>query len=153
MTVTVEPDSPLIRQGRQVQGSLSVFVRLSANSQESRFFGVLDRKFSDLLITDKAEPLVAQTKIWEEDICHQRRGIPKVTVIGVKGGFGQGNEQIEIGSANRRIGLRVPADELMPGIKLPSDADDLGSYYAFRAQTRFSRLNVDLKIYAFGCSL
>lgn len=153
MTVSAEPDSPLIKRGHQVRGWLSIIVRLSANSRESRFFGVLDREFSDVLITEKAEPLVSQTKIWEEDICHQRRGIPKVTVVGVKGRFEQENEKIEIGSANRRIGIRVPADELTPGIKLLSDADDLGSFYAFRAQTRLSRLNVDLKIYAFGCPL
>ena len=105
-----------------------------------------------MLISAKA-PLVAQTTIWQQDKCHQRRGLPKVTVTLLKGTFGEGDARLGIESRMRQIGLHVPSDELTPGIKLPAGVDDIGAFYAFRAHSRESRLDVDLKIYAFGCRL
>jgi hypothetical protein len=151
--VGIEPGSSLIRPSRVLKGTLTLFVRLSANSRESRYFGVLSPTFSDIVVSDKKAGLVAQSKVWEEDTCHQRRGLPKVTVTQVTGSFGAGQEKLEVSSAVRRIGVNVPPDELTPGIKLPDGRDDVGVYYAFRAHTRDSRINVDLKIYAFDCVL
>lgn len=151
--VSIEPGSSLIRPLRELKGTLTFFLRLSANSRESRFFGVLSPTFSDIVVSDKISGLVPQTKVWEEDICHQRRGLPKVTVIQIQGSFGAEQEKMDVMSAVRRIGLHVPPDELTPGIKLPDGRDDVGLYYALRAHTRDSRINVDLKIYAFDCHL
>lgn len=150
--VSAEPDAPILAHLRRAKGSLSFTVRLSANSKESRFFGMLRPSFADLVMPAKAgEPLVEQTKIWEEQACHQRRGLPKVTVTQLAGSFGEGSERIEIAAINRHIGLLVPPDELTPGIKLEPASDDAGSFFAFRAQSRHSRLNVDLKIYPIDC--
>jgi hypothetical protein len=77
--------------------------------------------------------------------------MPKVTVTQLGGHFGEGERRIEISGINRHIGLLVPPDELTPGIKLEPGSDDLGLFYGFRAQTRVSRLNVDLKIYPIDC--
>lgn len=153
VVVSAEPDAPILRL-RGARGELAFTVRLSANSKESRFFGMLHPSFPDLVIPDKTDkPLVQQTKVWEEDVCHQRRGLPKVTVTRLAGRFGEGEGRIEIAGINRHIGLLVPPDELTPGIKLESGSDDQGSFFAFRAQTRHSRLNVDLKIYPIDCFL
>ncbi|WP_439358123.1 hypothetical protein [Bradyrhizobium sp. DASA03007] len=152
--VSAEPDAPILSRLRGEKGELSFTVRLSANSKESRFFGMLHPSFPEIVVPDgSGKPLVQQTKLWEEDVCHQRRGLPKVTVTRLEGRFGEGEGRIEISAINRHIGLLVPPDELTPGIKLEPGSDSFGLFYAFRAQTRNSRLNVDLKIYPIDCFL
>lgn len=152
--VSAEPDAPIFQRLRGAKGELSFTVRLSANSTESKFFGMLRPSFPDIVVPDgPGKPLVQQTKLWEEDICHQRRGMPKVTVTQLGGHFAEGEGRIEISAINRHIGLLVPPDELTPGIKLDQGSDSFGVFYAFRAQSRNSRLNVDLKIYPIDCSL
>ncbi|MCK1536086.1 hypothetical protein IVB06_13175 [Bradyrhizobium sp. 171] len=154
VVVSAEPDAPIFRHMREAKGELSFTVRLSANAKESRFFGMLHPTFSEIVVPDGAgKPLVRQTKLWEEEVCHQRRGLPKVTVTQLAGHFGEGDGRIEIAGINRHIGLLVPPDELTPGIKLDAGSDNLGLFYGFRAQTRISRLNVDLKIYPIDCFL
>lgn len=154
VVVSAEPNAPILEHLRGAKGTLSFTVRLSANSKESRFFGMLHPSFSDIVVPDKADkPLVPQTKLWDEPTCHQRRGLPKITVTQLVGSFGEGKERIEISSISRHIGLLVPPDELTPGIKLDPGSDKDGPFYAFRAQTRHSRLNVDLKIYPTDCFL
>jgi hypothetical protein len=152
--VSAEPDAPIFQRLRGAKGELSFTVRLSANSKESRFFGMLHPSFPDIVVPDRADkPLAWQTRLWEEEVCHQRRGLPKVTVTQLAGHFGEGEGRIEVSGTNRHIGLLVPPDELTPGIKLEPGNDNLGLFYAFRAQTRTSRLNVDLKIYPIDCFL
>ncbi|MGY3473982.1 hypothetical protein [Bradyrhizobium ottawaense] len=152
--VSAEPDAPVLSRLKGAKGELSFTVRLSANSKESKFFGMLRPSFPDIVVPDGAgKPLVQQTKLWEEEVCHQRRGLPKVTVTQLGGHFGEGEGRIEISAINRHIGVLVPPDELTPGIKLDQGSDSFGLFYAFRAQTRNSRLNVDLKIYPIDCFL
>ena len=154
VVVSAEPNAPILERLPGAKGFLSFTLRLSANSRESRFFGMLRPAFSDIVVPQSAgNPLVAQTKIWEEEACHQRRGLPKVTVTQLTASFGEGRDKIEISAINRHVGLLVPPDELMPGIKLEPASDAGGPFYAFRAQTRNSRLNVDLKIYPIDCFL
>lgn len=154
VAVTAEPDAPIFSRLKGAKGELSFTVRLSANSKESKFFGMLRPSFPDITVSDGAgKPLVQQTKLWEEDVCHQRRGLPKVTVTQLRGHFGEGEGRVEISAINRHIGVLVPPDELTPGIKLDQGSDSFGLFYAFRAQTRNSRLNVDLKIYPIDCFL
>ncbi|WP_245266339.1 hypothetical protein [Bradyrhizobium sp. WSM1743] len=152
--VSAEPDAPVLSRLKGARGELSFTVRLSANSKESRFFGMLRPSFPDIIVPDgPGKPLVQQTKLWEEDVCHQRRGLPKVTVTQLGGHFAEGEGRIGISAINRHIGVLVPPDELTPGIKLDQGSDSFGLFYAFRAQSRNSRLNVDLKIYPIDCFL
>lgn len=154
VTVSAEPDAPIFSRLKGARGELSLTVRLSANSKESKFFGMLRPSFPDIVVPESAgKPLVQQTKLWEEGVCHQRRGLPKVTVTQLGGHFGEGEGRIEISAIVRHIGVLVPPDELTPGIKLDQGSDSFGLFYAFRAQTRNSRLNVDLKIYPIDCFL
>ncbi len=152
--VSAETDAPILSRLRGAKGELSFTVRLSANSKENKFFGMLRPSFPDIVVpNDAGKPLVQQIKLWDEEVCHQRRGLPKVTVTQLRGHFGEGEGRIEISAINRRIGVLVPPDELTPGIKLDPGSDSFGLFYAFRAQTRNSRLNVDLKIYPIDCFL
>jgi hypothetical protein len=151
--VSIEAGSLLTQKSRDSKGELTFSVRLSANSRESLFFGMVSPKFSDILISSGGDPLVPQTKIWEEEKCHQRRGLPKATVTMVRGSFGTGQEKFEIVSTVRHIGLPIPSDELTPGMKIPAGIDAIGPFYGIRARTRESQLNIDLKIYSFDCDL
>ncbi|WP_245509685.1 hypothetical protein [Bradyrhizobium vignae] len=152
--VSAEPDAPVLSRLKGARGELSFTVRLSANSKESKFFGMLRPSFPDIVVPEgPGKPLVQQTKLWEEDVCHQRRGLPKVTVTQLGGHFAEGEGRTEISAINRHIGVLVPPDELTPGIKLDPGSDSFGLFYAFRAQSRNSRLNVDLKIYTIDCFL
>lgn len=154
VVVSAEPDAPILSRLKGAKGELSFTVRLSANSKESKFFGMLRPSFPDIVVPDgSGKPLIQQTKLWEEDVCHQRRGLPKVTVTHLGGHFAEGEGRIEISAINRHIGVLVPPDELTPGIKLDPGSDSFGLFYGFRAQTRNSRLNVDLKIYPIDCFL
>jgi len=155
VVISAEPDAPLFQRLRGgVTGELSIAVRLSANSKESLFYGELHPAFPAVVVPDgPGKLLVQQIRIWEEGLCHQRRGLPKVTVTQVRGHFGEGESRLEISSVSRHIGLLVPSDELIPGAKLDQGRDDLGEFYSSRAQTRKSRLNVDLKIYLIDCFL
>jgi hypothetical protein len=150
--VSVETGSSLFSR-LEAKGFLTIHVRILANSRELRFFGTLTPTFSNVAIPQKPAVLVAQTKIWEEDICHQRRGLPKVTVTRLIGKFGQDKDVVDVVSTVRTRGQRIPPDELTPGINRPSGTDDIGQYYEFRAHTRDSRLSVDLRIYSFECRL
>jgi hypothetical protein len=152
-TVRIDPASPLTAGPEAAKGWLSFSVRLSANSRETRYFGTLTPGFADLTVSPASDRLVAQTKIWEEMACHQKRGIPKVTVTLVEGAFEKDAKKVAIFSAVRQIGRPVPSDELTPGIKLPAGADEVGAYYAFRAKSRETGFNIDLKIYSFDCNL
>jgi hypothetical protein len=152
--VSAEPGAPLLAHLSGAKGTLSFIVRLSANSREARYFGMLRPVFSDIVVPENAStPLVKESKIWEEQTCHQRRGLPKVTVTQLNASFGDDDRRIEVSAINRHIGLPMPPDELIPGIKLGEGSDGGEPVYAFRAQSRNSRLNVDLKIYSINCVL
>lgn len=151
--ISVEAGSSLVGGSRELRGAIAPSIRISANSRETRYFGTVSPNYSDIQLSDKATILVPYSKIWEETACHQRRGMPKVTVTQIKGTFEDARGRLELLSVVRRIGLHVPPDELTPGIKLQDGRDAVGSYHALRAHTRDSRINVDLKIYAFDCAL
>jgi hypothetical protein len=151
--ISIDPASALIRPGREWRGTINPSIRVSANSRESRFYGIVAPVFTDVRLSSQVSVLVPQTKVWEETSCHQRRGMPKVTVVELRGAFEDAAERLDILSIVRRIGRHVPLDELTPGIKLADGRDEIGVFYALRAQTRDSRINVDLKIYVFDCAL
>jgi hypothetical protein len=152
-SVTIDPEAPLLSDMPGAVGGIAFTVRLSANSKESRFFALLSPAFSGLRLAADKLDLVDQTKIWEEGVCHQRRGLPKVTVTSVTGGFEGNGRKREVKSDLRRVGVRISDDDLTAGIKLPPGSDAVGSFYAVRAQSKLTKLNVDLKIYAFPCVL
>lgn len=153
LTASIDSGSTFVKKGVEMTGALTVSVRVSANSRESRYYGVLSPTFVDLVLPERPGIFVKQTKIWEEGVCHQRRGLPKVTVTDAGGSFGHGGTRVDIRATNRHIGLRIPSDELMPGMKLPAGQDDIGPFYAVRAVTKNSGLLIDLKIYTFDCNI
>lgn len=85
-SVSIEQDSPLISRIRQTgsadaDGVVNVQLRISANSREIRYFGIVSKDLP--LRLPPADPV--WQKVWEESVCHQRRGQPKLTVVRVSG--------------------------------------------------------------------
>ncbi|MFC0242378.1 hypothetical protein [Rhodopseudomonas telluris] len=200
-SVSIGPDSPLIRRARQTgfadaESVVNLQIRISSNSREIQYFGVISKDLP--LRQPPAHPI--WHKVWEEAVCHQRRGQPKLTVVRVSGrwpapsggaagappalpqptheasGTAPPNQTAaswpsphgdlipreppppantrtaeDFTSVVRHIGMPLRPDELVPGIKLPEGIDDVGPYYALRAQTKDTRLNADLRLYAFAC--
>lgn len=205
-SVSIEQSSPLLARIRQAgavdaEGSVNVQLRISANSREIRYFGIVSKDLP--LRLPPANPI--WYKVWEENVCHQRRGQPKLTVVRLSGRWPAGgttgaapqrgalspddaprpttpdkdagpqdptrndlipptedatrppttvdHPSIDFISVIRHIGMPLRDDELVPGIKLPEGVDDVGPYYALRAQTKDNRLNADLRLYAFDCQI
>jgi hypothetical protein len=180
-SVSIEPDSPLLarirRSGSAADGLVQIYLRVSANSREVRYFGIVPK---ELPLRLPPAPALWQT-VWEESICHQRRGLPKLTVVRVTGRWpaamsrpaqtrpdpGQPPDKggdlnlgqtpapriVDFNSSIRHIGVPLTQDELVPGIKLPDGVGEAGAYSAVRAQTKDNRLNADLRLYTFACPI
>jgi len=152
VAVSAQSGAPLLKESVGAKGSINLTIRLSANSQESRHFGILKPVFSDVMIPDApGTALVRPETIWEERICHQRRGFPKATVVGLGARFEGGNKPVELAAGFRTIGRPVPSDEIMPAIRIVSDRDRVGPFFVFRSVSKASRLNIDLTLYTIDC--
>ena len=93
------------------KASLWVDIRISSEAKGSRFFGVVAKKFSNVLTARGAE----QT-YWQDARCHQRRGYPKTTVTSINGSIvTEDARKIRIYARTRQLGLPLPADEITPG--------------------------------------
>jgi hypothetical protein len=130
-------------------GSLAAMVRISAHATESQFFGVAFDKASDFSVVNGS----AEQMIWEETKCHQRRGLPKETVMSMDGSIATDKAKTNIHARVRHIGLPLPSDEITQGRRLPAGVDNTGPFIAYRSQTVMSHLFVDVKIYTFNCEL
>jgi len=125
-------------------------IRISDHAQESQFFGTVPASFAEF----KADEGGTEQRVWEDGRCHQKRGLPKLSVAEIRGSIIKGPEEsIAILARPRHIGLPVPADEVMAGKRLPGGWDDVGLFMATRSQTTQSHLFVDLKLYILRCDL
>jgi hypothetical protein len=126
---------------------LLVVVRISNHARETQFFGEIPVGVATL---DPAEEAPEQ-KIWEDERCHQRRGLPKASVISVRGTYER--DQSRLDAQLRHIGLKLPADEIMPGQSLNAGRDSAGRFFAAQTRTLRSGVTILLKIYVTDCIL
>ena len=130
------------------KASLWVDIRISSEAKGSRFYGVVAKKFSNVLTARSAE----QT-YWQDARCHQRRGFPKTTVTSINGSIVTDDaRKIRVYARTRQLGLPLPADEITPGRRISLGANR-NVILAYRSRTKSSHLLVDVKIYAFNCNL
>jgi hypothetical protein len=149
-SVKANPASPQAKETYdRGTASLSVTIRISSHATGSQFYGEVTRTFSNVAIVDGS----AEQVFWQDDTCHQRRGLPKTTVIAVDGTVSVARGQIDIHAAARRLGLHLPSDEVAAAAKLPSGADGSRRIIGFRSETKRSFLLVDVKIYESDCDL
>jgi hypothetical protein len=132
----------------QISG-LKIVMRVSDHAREVQFFGEIPVEWPDF---DAAKGAAEQV-IWEDKQCHQRRGLPKLTVLTVEASLDVGQSHFQISASHRRIGRQVPGDEVRPDQALQIGRDDGGRFFAFRAKTTESHVAVLLKIYEVDCIL
>lgn len=127
------------------KASLNVNFRISAHAQQEQYFGTVTGKFTDIDLSARQ----AKKLIWREARCHQRRGLPKITVTSIDGSIALNDRQIEVHAKERRLGMLLPPDEITPGIRLKR----MDSSLAYESRTSLSHLFVDVEIDAFDCTL
>lgn len=135
--------------GETATGAIRAIFRISAHAEQAHFYGERMPAFPEF---SQQAPSAAVT-VWEEQACHQRRGLPKITVIAVGGTVAQGDRRTAVDARMRVIGKRLPVDEVRPGAALPAGADAEGRYRAFRTATTRSRINIDARLYVFDCRI
>jgi hypothetical protein len=140
------PARPIYKRGK---ASLSVRIRISSHATGSQFYGEVTRLFSNVSLADGTP---AQT-FWRDDACHQRRGLPKTTVIAVDGTVSDGEARYDVHAVARQLGLRLPEDEVAAGSKLPPEFDGRQLSIGFRSETKASLLLVDVKIRQIDCEV
>lgn len=143
------PDkSPLLKEPTsKPEMNLRMSVRISDHAPDADFFGVVTVEFTG---SDLPPPGVEKT-VWQAGKCHQDRGWPKITVIGIEGTVSDGEAKTSIAGIPRHIGKLIPADEIVVTKRLPranSNFDGL----EIRAETKATRLVLDLRLTAVRCS-
>jgi hypothetical protein len=149
ISVKADADVPKVREiYDQATALMTVKLRISAHARESQYFGEVRQDFSRFSVIEGSPDL----SIWKETRCHQRRGLPKVTVVALDGLISTKLEQIHIEARPRHLGLHLPGDEIGQGLQL-SLSDRAGAIMGYRSASKSSHLLVDVKVYAFDCDL
>ena len=150
--LTAKIDDPDLRRqssGEPGVATLTVKIRITDHSQETKFFGDVPATVSDF------DPIKGsrEQEVWKDAECHHERGLPKMTIISVDGQMTTGQQKLTIAARRRALGLLLPKDEVMTAKRVISGTDDRGSFIATRTETKQSRLAVDLKLYLLPCDL
>ncbi|MDP2296009.1 MAG: hypothetical protein Q8M24_11180 [Pseudolabrys sp.] len=149
-SIKAMPGSPHVKSDDDKnRASLEVKLRISAHATESRFFGVNAATFTDFKLAEGSEEKV----FLRESRCHQRRGLPKVTVTAIDGSIQTDKGRVDITARPRQLGRVLPPDEISAGARQPSGADKIGPFVGYASQTSVSRLSVNVKIYTIDCPL
>ncbi|HEY5504950.1 MAG TPA: hypothetical protein VIK28_07310 [Sedimentisphaerales bacterium] len=133
----------------QNTASLAVKIRISAHATESQYFGEVSKSFPNFKPDEGSD----EKLFWQDDTCHQRRGLPKTTVTTIDGTIAGEKGKVSINALPRHLGMLLPSDEISAGKRLPDGADKNGNFIAYRSQTKLSRLFVDVKVYVIDCDL
>jgi hypothetical protein len=129
--------------------TLKVTVRLSDHAQETNFFGDVPITVADFDPV-KGSP---EQEVWRDERCHHERGFPKTRVIAIDGAIAHGSDKRAVDAKPRRIGLRIPSDEVLMASGFQFGADDRGSFMETHTRTSESRLSVELKMYVLACEV
>ena len=145
----VLPDKsvPLKEPTSKPEMKLRMSVRISDHAPDADFFGVVTADFtgSDLL------PPGGEKTVWQARKCHQDRGWPKVTVVGIEGEIFDGQMTAKVSAVPRHIGKLMPADEII--VTKRSSTTSVFNEWAIRAQAKASKVTFDLRLKALQCDL
>lgn len=129
--------------------SLYVKLRISAHATGSSYFGEIMKYFPNVWLNKGSDEML----YWEDGRCHQRRGLPKITVTAIDGAIKADKGKFDVEARSRQLGLLLPHDEILAGRRLPGGRDKDGKYIAFRSRTKASHLAVDVKVVTKDCNL
>lgn len=131
------------------RATLRVVVRISDHSQETNFFGAVPITAANF---DPAKGSPEQ-EIWRDERCHHERGFPTISVSAIDGVISHGTSKQAVEAKPRRIGLRIPWDEVLMASGFQFGADDRGPFMETRTRTSESHLSVVLKMYMLACDI
>jgi hypothetical protein len=149
IAASIKADSASMHYYDQANASLAVRIRISAHARESQFFGEVSKVFPDFPVNDGSTEML----FWQDARCHQRRGLPKTTVVGVDGSIAGESGKINVHARPRQLGVPLPLDEITQGLRLSDGFDQNNAFIAYRSQSKLSNLLIDVKIYTFNCAL
>jgi hypothetical protein len=142
-----DPESRQAARSDKALASVSVVFRISAHAIGESFYGRVAHTFTNL----SPKQVSREVTVWEEGNCHQKRGLPKISVVAIGGLILDGTAQTTVSARMRQVGARLPEDEIVSGLTQLNGVDEIGNFFAYRAATRRSGLVVDQKIYALDC--
>lgn len=148
-SLAIDARSPHANVDGGLDADLRASIRISDHSPEADFFGTVVVDFSG---RDLISPPPART-IWEAARCHRNRGLPKITVTGIEGKISTGSETSQIKAVSRRIGKRMPDDEIIVTSRVLKAGADRMSEIGIRAETKATRLVLDLRLTSLPCTL
>jgi hypothetical protein len=148
VSVALNSGAPVGTKGDDLdKGLVRLLIFVSDHSREATFYGGVPASFSDF---DSANVAPARL-VWKQDICHQNRGLPKISVGLVEGVLSASQMETSVSATTRHIGKLLPYDEIQIDRNLTKGADDLGQYMEQRVHTTASHILVDLKTYTEAC--
>lgn len=128
---------------------LAVTVRISDHAQETQFYGDVKNAVPEFNFIKGSAPY----EVWRDTKCHHERGLPKITLIKVEGSIRNGTNQTPVSARFRWLGRLMPGDEITVGKTVSTGADKTGPFRILRAETKESRVVIDLKLYILPCEL
>ena len=129
--------------------TVDIQVRVLDYAPDSRFFDVVDGKFSDFDLGSGAK---AQ-EIWADQKCHQYRGLPRIWVLAINGRITRGETVVDIAARPRHVGELVPKDEVVTQKDRDVELYDPNRDVVTLARTTESRLSVKLILQSTRCRL
>lgn len=127
--------------------SLRLRVQVSDHAPDFSFYGVIAAELTEFAPSAGS----AEKIIWENARCHRERGYPKLSLIGVEGEIATAGGATLIAAYPRQRGLRMPKDEITVQKDIAAERPPV--ILAIRAETKTSKLRVNLRLLRFWCML
>lgn len=149
ISARVAPFGPAATDRELGVSDLEITVRISDHAREAQFFGEVMVAWPEFV----ASMGTGEQDVWTDPQCHQRRGLPKATIVAIDGMVETARSRFPVSARPRRIGLKLPEDEIRQAQPRPGGRDETGSYLAFRTETAQSHVPVLVKIHVIDCVL
>ena len=134
---------------QEARVTLTVLLRISDHAREANFFGPVLASFVDLPLGEQSP----EQKAWEDKMCHQDRGLPRLVLIGLNGLIKDAGRDLAISAQPRRIGKHLPVDEIVMAQAFTAGDDQRGAFVMMQGTTLQSRITIRVKLYTSPCSL
>ncbi len=131
-----------------IKATVTALIRIADHARESDFYGVLLATFIDFRSGD---PLM-EKEIWHDRLCHQNRGLPKISFVGLNGILAKEGDEVAVSARPRHIGQPIPPDEIVIRQAIQPGIDIRGPFMLVQAFTQASNIQEAVKLYSVPCS-
>ena len=116
-------------------------------AQHLSFFGTALATFADFAVADAPR----ERLVWQDTICHQDRGLPKISVVSLNGLVKAGETETLVAARPRHVGKHLPSDEIVPQQAFMMGTDQSGRFAVGTALSRESQVRITVKLYTIAC--